>query len=283
MEEVKRHTKKYGFKAPDVGKLIELASSVQNPSNFRKSYGKLLPILNTHVGEGLLKTLVQYYDPVYRCFTFPDYQLVPTLEEYANLLGIPVSDKIPFNGLEAILKSHVIAASIHMKNFEVESNWTTKGNLPGLTSHFLIKKAFDFIETGSLIAFEAVLALLIYGLVLFPNVDNFVDINAIKIFLNGNPVPTLLGDMYFSVHSRNLQRGGLITCCVPLLYEWFVSHLPKSSTFWNMRDGLYWSQKIMSLTHTDIEWCSPDNDETKIIFSCGSFPNVPLIGTKGGI
>src|SRR4051812_40895583 len=39
----------------------------------------------------------------------------------------------------------------------------------------------------------------------------------------------------------------------------------------------------MSLTHTDIEWCSPDNDETKIIFSCGSFPNIPLIGTKGGI
>src|SRR4051812_6542200 len=91
----KRYTKKYGFKAPDVGKLIELASSVQNPSNFRKSYGKLLPILNTHVDEGLLKTLVQFYDPVYRCFTFPDYQLVPTLEEYANLLGIPVSDKIP--------------------------------------------------------------------------------------------------------------------------------------------------------------------------------------------
>src|SRR3954471_525957 len=39
----------------------------------------------------------------------------------------------------------------------------------------------------------------------------------------------------------------------------------------------------MSLTHSDIDWCSPDNDETKIIFSCGSFPNIPLIGAKGGI
>src|SRR3954471_4112992 len=44
-----------------------------------------------------------------------------------------------------------------------------------------------------------------------------------------------------------------------------------------MKDGLHWSQKIMSLTHSDIDWCSPD------IFSCGSYPNVPLIGTKGGI
>src|SRR3954464_13003705 len=191
----KRYTKKYGFKTPDVERLIELASSVQDPSDFRKSYGKLLPILNTHVDEGLLKALVHFYDPVYRCFTFPDYQLVPTLEEYVNLLGIPVSDKIPFNGLEAIPKSHIIAASIHLKKSEVESNWTIKGNLSGLTSHFLIKKAFDFIETGSMIAFEAILALLIYGLVLFPNINDFVDINSIKIFLIGNPVPTLLGEI----------------------------------------------------------------------------------------
>ena len=36
-------------------------------------------------------------------------------------------------------------------------------------------------------AFEDVLALLIYGLVLFPNPDSFVDVNAIKIFLSRNP------------------------------------------------------------------------------------------------
>src|SRR3954466_1570519 len=283
MEEVKRHTKKYGFKAPDVGKLIELASSVQNPSNFRKSYGKLLPILNTHVDEGLLKTLVQFYDPVYRCFTFPDYQLVLTLEEYANLLGIPVSDKIPFNGLEAIPKSPAIQASIHLKKSEVESNWITKGNLPGLTSHFLIKKAFDFIETGSMIAFEAILALLIYGLVLFPNIDNFVDINAIKIFLIGNPVPTLLGDMYFSVHHRNRQGGGIIVCCAPLLFKWIVSHLPESPIFTENREGLRWPRRLMSLTNTEIRWYTLARCGTETIDSCGEFANVPLIGTQGGI
>src|SRR3954469_18539722 len=68
----KRYTKRYGFKEPNVERLKELASFVQDPSDFRKSHGKLLPILNTHVDEGLLKTLVQFYDPVYRCFTFPD-------------------------------------------------------------------------------------------------------------------------------------------------------------------------------------------------------------------
>src|ERR1043165_6962395 len=84
MDVRRRYTKRYGFRIPDVGKLKELASLVENPSDFRKRYGTLLTVLNTNVDEGLLKNFVQFYDPVYRCFTFPDYQLMPTLEEYAH-------------------------------------------------------------------------------------------------------------------------------------------------------------------------------------------------------
>src|ERR1051325_9832696 len=105
-----RHTKRYTFRSPDVKRLRELASLVKNPLDFAKRYGNLLTLLNTDVDEGLLKTFVQFYDPVFHCFTFPDYQLLPTLEEYAHILGISVSDKVPFNGLEAIPKSPVIAA-----------------------------------------------------------------------------------------------------------------------------------------------------------------------------
>ena len=52
----------------------------------------------------------------------------------------------------------------------------------------------------STVAFEDIFSLLAYGLFLFPNVDKFVDINTIRIFMIGNPVPTLLGDAYYSVH-----------------------------------------------------------------------------------
>ena len=129
----RRHTKKYSFRIPDVGKLKELASLVEDPSDFRKCYGTLLTVLNTNVDEGLLKTFVQFYDPVYRCFTFPDYQLMPTLEEYAHILSISVSDKVPFNGLEAIPKPPVIAAMTHLRKSEIDKNLTTKGKLLGLT------------------------------------------------------------------------------------------------------------------------------------------------------
>ena len=87
----------------------------------------------------------------------------------------------------------------------------------------------------STVAFEAIFALLAYGLFLFLNIDNFVDVNAIRIFLIGNPVPTLLGDSYYSIHLRDFYHGGMIICCTPLLYQWFISHLPKSDAFRDVR------------------------------------------------
>ncbi|KAI5445174.1 hypothetical protein KIW84_013430 [Lathyrus oleraceus] len=139
--------------------------------------------------------------------------LMPTLEEYVHLLGIPVSDKVPFTGLEEIPRSHIIAEALHLKKSEIETYLVKKGGILGLTSEFLIGKATVFAQAGSVDAFEAIFVLLIYGLALFPNIDGFVDVNAIRIFLNGNPVPNLLGDMYFSLNLRNSKSLGIIDSC----------------------------------------------------------------------
>ncbi|KAI5395640.1 hypothetical protein KIW84_061984 [Lathyrus oleraceus] len=96
-----------------------------------------------------------------------------------------------------------------------------KGGLFGLPSDFLIKEATAFAQVGSVDSFEAIFVLLIYGLALFPNIDGFIDVNAIRLLLIGNHVPTLLGDMYFSLHLRNSKGGGTIVCFIPLLYKWF--------------------------------------------------------------
>ena len=39
----------------------------------------------------------------------------------------------------------------------------------------------------------------------------------------------------------------------------------------------------MALTHSDIVWYHQAYHDVEIVDSCGSFPNVPLLGTKGGI
>ena len=174
---------------------------------------------------------MQFYDPFYRCFTFPDFQLVPTLEEYSHLLGIPISSRVPFSGLEEIPRSSIIAEALHLKKSEIEAHWVKKGGLFGFLSDFHIKEATTCAQAGIMDAFEAIFVLLIYGLALFPNIDGFVDVNAIRLFLIGNPVPTLLGDMYFSLHLRNSKGGGAIVCCIPLLYKWFILHLSQTPAF----------------------------------------------------
>ena len=144
---------------------------------------------------------------------------------------------------------------------------------------FLIDKAQLFWDDMDFQAFEEVLALLIYRLVLFPNPDSFVDVNAIKIFLSRNPVPTLLGDILHALHTRTMRRRGIIVCCMPLLSRWFISHLPNSIL--KNEEGLVWSQRIMSLAHTDILWCSRSMENIAIIDRCGEDPNVPLAGIRG--
>ncbi|XP_050877124.1 uncharacterized protein LOC127080876 [Lathyrus oleraceus] len=192
------------------------------------------------------------------------------------------SDRVPFSGVEVILESRVIVESIHLSKSDIDVNLTIKGGMRGVTSKFLTEKAFSFVNVGSMVAFEVIFSLLIYGLVLFPNIDNCVDVNAMRIFLIRNLVPTLLGDTYFSIHHKTSKGGGTIIYCVPLLYKWFISHLLRSHIFKENKSCLRWSQILMFLTNDDIRWYSHFYDDVDIIDSYGELSNVPLLGTQGG-
>ena len=61
-------------------------------------------------------------------------------------------------------------------------------------------------------------------------------------------------------------------------------HLPKSGAFVDVEDSLSWSKRLMGLRAEDISWWSDWSLlREDIIHSCGNFPNVPLVGRKGGI
>ena len=135
---------------------------------------------------------------------------MPTLEEYSYLLSLPITDRVPFTSLEGEPKSHEIVSLIHLGKSEVEAHMTTKRGIRGLPTQFLLEKACYFARMKSMVAFKAIFALLAYGLFLFPNIDKFMDINAIRIFMIGNPVPTLLGDAYYSIHLWDSYHEGMI-------------------------------------------------------------------------
>ncbi|XP_058775613.1 uncharacterized protein LOC131649886 [Vicia villosa] len=223
--------------------------------------------------------MIQFYDPLLHCFTYRDFQLVPTLEEFSSILGLPVLDQMPYTGEEEIPKLEDVAAALHLPRSEIKKAWVNKGEYNGLHIDFLYNQAEILINAASMDALEKVLAFLIYGQVLFPRYDKIVDVIAIKIFISNNPVPTLSGDLLHSIHHRSSKGKGCVLGCAPLLHKWFISHLPRSVI--KNEEGWTWVQRVMRLSYDDIVWNQKEFDGTHLFDSCGDFQNVPLLDTTG--
>ena len=94
--------------------LKQLTSRTPESSPFSERHGRLLSRVNTIIEEDMMKVLFQFFDPLHHCFTFPDYQLVPTLEEFSQLLRIPILNQLPFNGTEKEPKPEDVSQALRL-------------------------------------------------------------------------------------------------------------------------------------------------------------------------
>ncbi|KAI5436292.1 hypothetical protein KIW84_022675 [Lathyrus oleraceus] len=105
---------------------------------------RILDLLTTYVDVSALVALSQYYDPPLRCFTFKDFQLVPTIEKYERLLGWYVKEHPPFTKLGELLLSESVAEALHLSIEKV-----TLGMGPKWFSRkFLEEKAWALEKEG---------------------------------------------------------------------------------------------------------------------------------------
>ena len=122
-------------------KLKEMVLKVPKNSSLNKRYGHFLSLVTIGFDEGLMSVLFQLFDSKHHCFTFPDYQLVPMLEEFSKLLGFPILEQIPFTGLEQDPTSENVTISLHLKPSDIESKWERRSGVKGFLAKFLIEKA----------------------------------------------------------------------------------------------------------------------------------------------
>ncbi|XP_050897289.1 uncharacterized protein LOC127104125 [Lathyrus oleraceus] len=241
----RRNTLPLKFKLPRVDTLITLCNKVTpcKKNNFICRYGRILNLITTSLEVSALVALSQYYDPPLRCFTFQDFQLALTIEEYERLLGWYVKDHPPFTKLGEPLIPESVAEALHLPIEEVSLVLGPRG----FARKFLEEKAWALEKEGKWLPFSAILALLIYGVVLFLNDDDYINHSIISVFVFGNLVPALNGP--------------------------WVDFLK----------DLRWSQKFASLTVEALVWYLPASNVEQVIMSCGDFPNVPLMGPRGCI
>ncbi|XP_050870382.1 uncharacterized protein LOC127073277 [Lathyrus oleraceus] len=278
----------YSFFNPEIDELRDMIALItpDHVGMFRESYGSILKMVFRLIDSdrSAIHTLLQFYDPGLRCFVFPDYLLGPLMEDYASILGIQIRDQIPFCAIRVEPDILRIFRALYLSPEVTKEGLEEKGKLPGFHLSFLEAKAKEYAAANNWKTVCALIAVSIYGIILFPNQKSFVDHNAIRLFVQRNPIPTLVGDVYYSVHNRNeKRRGGLIRCCAQMLFRWFMGYLPARGVFASLDPSVKWSVRLMGLRADDIAWTHNGLAGRNFIYSCGDFPNVPLIGVQGCI
>ncbi|MFQ6643281.1 hypothetical protein Gotur_017164 [Gossypium turneri] len=239
---------------------------------FYSNYGDLPYLLDIKVDKHLFRALALYWNSTYNCFTFGKVDLVPTVKEYITLLRCP----------------KWVAARIKQKGDNKCIPWKYLRDL--ILAHPDMKKRVD------------VFALSIYGLVVFPKALEHVDEAVSDLFdrldKRVTPIPTILVETFRSLNMCRRVGEGRFIGCAQLLLVWFHSHfwkvekvsyrvfsenysLLKELVATPRRDDITeekWMTIFQNLQEKDVEWKAPWMVPDKILYRCGDFNWVPLLG-----
>ncbi|XP_047153345.1 uncharacterized protein LOC124824880 [Vigna umbellata] len=244
-----------------------------------------------------ITALAQYYDSPLRCFTFQDFQRAPTIEEFEHILGLPLEGTTPYQHLEHHASIPTIAAILKVHPKELEDRLVTRNQVRGLTQGYLEQYLHHLADGEEWETFMDVLALTMYGVVLFPKVEDFVDYTAMDVFVAKktrpeNPVTAVLADVYGTMSFCHERKGKKILCCLLALYAWMTARVCKGAVDVRCpsgdpshqgpkdKGGNEWAQFFAGLNGGKVKWLLPWLGIKPSIHHCGSFPNVPLIGTR---
>jgi len=106
-------------------------------NSFRKKYGNFLGLLDIEVQTSLITAFAQYYDPLVRAFTFQDFQLVPTLEEFEQILDLSLEGKSPYIYVEHHAFVSTLSGIMKVHPKELESALVNKKGVGGFIPKFL--------------------------------------------------------------------------------------------------------------------------------------------------
>ncbi|GMJ01039.1 hypothetical protein HRI_003773000 [Hibiscus trionum] len=150
-------------------------------------------------------------------------------------------------------------------------------------------------------------ALAFYGLVIFPKSLGYIDDAVMELFDHLDkgitPVPAILAETFRSLSACKKNGEGRFTCCAQLLLVWFHSH------FWKPKKVSYqacfenysplqdlastprpenlscdkWKSIFRNLQEKDVIWKARWFFPTNIVYKCGDYDWVPLLGIWGAI
>jgi len=192
---------------------------------FDSKYGQMMNLLPITVEKSMLSALTQFWNPNFRCFELPSLDLVPTIEEYDEIMKIPPKR----NARVYLYKENHVGGKKIAKLIGLQADATQleeKIWKKALLEDHLEKQ----VELGNWENFNKTLALLIFGLVLFSFKLGMVYQEAMDVFYQyemerATPVPTILAETLLSTDICRQDNRRTLKCCSHLLYVWIMTHL----------------------------------------------------------
>jgi len=152
------------------------------------------------------------------------------VEEFEEILGCPLGRSKPylFSGFYPSLAR--ISKIVKISTQELDRGKQVENGVVGVPRKCLEAKARTLASQDEWAPFMDVLKLLIFGVVLFPNVDGLVDLTSIDALLafhdrKESPVVAILADLHDTFNRRCEKNSARIVGYTPALYIWLVSHL----------------------------------------------------------
>ncbi|KAI5421052.1 hypothetical protein KIW84_044766 [Lathyrus oleraceus] len=155
-------------------------------------------------------------------------------------------------GMGKKVKPKDLAVTLGIPTEDLLSHYKEDRDIHGLKRSYLEGVARRMAGAERRGSYVDVITSIMFGMVLFPNVCDFVNVDAINFFwvvknLEVDTTPTLLADVCYIMNVYHNKEKESLRCCIPLLYQWFSSHLYKDIYMLETKGNHAWAQKLMSL------------------------------------
>ncbi|RDX71673.1 hypothetical protein CR513_48947, partial [Mucuna pruriens] len=212
--------------------------------------------------------------------------LAPTLEKYERLLGIPMARSPPYLFHGHYPSWALVAKLLKTSESEMLKRKRNKNDLDGFPRANIEDKLHQLHKEGDWQTFMDVYRLLIYDIVLFPQVEDYIDLATMDVFLakkdrGENPVIVVLTNTYYTLNYYYEKNEKALRCCMLLLYLWMMAHLfhskrrttcPIEDHHWSWikpMSRVEWTRCLDEALEKSIRWYLQWNKREDVIIKCG--------------
>ncbi|XP_057953043.1 uncharacterized protein LOC131147544 [Malania oleifera] len=250
----------------------------QRRLEFSQLYGHIGFLLHITVNLQMVKALVDFWNPPYTCFTIDGIDMVPTIEEYSSLLHL-MTQRSPYR---TYVPDSRISLARELYNLAGVKIQRTAGESKRITWKFLKELLEE--EKGEEVQIH-LFALAIYGLIIFPKELGTIDRSTISFVAqvkNGaNPDPGILVETFdLLTNAGASNQGGYRNTFSALRIPLAEFEEAQQNIQWSKAN---WNEKLHKLRELGLVWQAPWMNHSNMMYRCGNFPWVPLLGPWGGI